>query len=182
MSPFFSYYGGKWRAFKYYPAPAFPTIIEPFAGAAGYATRYFTRNVKLVEKDPIIAGLWRYLINVKASEIRALPILQGDQTVDDFEIPQEAKWLIGLWIVQGRETPHKKLGSWAKQRPVTFWSHRRREKIASQVDHIRHWKILPPIRPDCLVEITRRPLWVLCAPLASRPITAAVDCHEKAEG
>ena len=40
LRPFFCYYGGKWRAAPKYPPPEHDTIVEPFAGAAGYATRY----------------------------------------------------------------------------------------------------------------------------------------------
>jgi hypothetical protein len=64
VKPFFCFYGGKWRA----ATPIHTTIVEPFAGAAGYATRYPDCNIVLVERDPIIAGLWRYLVGVKSSE------------------------------------------------------------------------------------------------------------------
>ena len=49
---FFSYFGGKWRAAPHYPAPTEPHIIEPFAGAAGYAMRYPERKVTLIDADP----------------------------------------------------------------------------------------------------------------------------------
>lgn len=62
MWPFFTFYGGKWRAAPRYPSPIYNTIVEPFAGAAGYAVRYYERDIILIEKDPEIAALWRYLI------------------------------------------------------------------------------------------------------------------------
>jgi len=40
LRPFWRYYGGKWRAAPSYPSPRCETIIEPFAGAAGYSLRY----------------------------------------------------------------------------------------------------------------------------------------------
>ena len=40
MWPFFCFYGGKWRAAPHYPRPAFTSVVEPFASAAGYATRF----------------------------------------------------------------------------------------------------------------------------------------------
>jgi site-specific DNA-adenine methylase len=62
LRPFLRYYGGKWSLAPSYPEPRFATIIEPFAGAAGYSLRYADRRVTLVEKYPVIAGIWRYLI------------------------------------------------------------------------------------------------------------------------
>ena len=73
LKPFWQYYGGKWRAAPRYPAPRFDTIVEPFAGAAGYSCRYPDRKVVLVDKYPVIAGMWRYLIRVSAAEVRRIP-------------------------------------------------------------------------------------------------------------
>jgi len=73
LAPFWRYYGGKFRAAPHYPPPRHETIVEPFAGAAGYACRYPDRNVILVEKYPVVAELWRYLIAVPSSEVRRIP-------------------------------------------------------------------------------------------------------------
>lgn len=69
LKPFWRYYGGKWRAAPRYPKPEFSRIVEPFAGAAGYSMRYPSRQVILVEKHPIIAEIWRWLIAARESEI-----------------------------------------------------------------------------------------------------------------
>lgn len=37
---FFSYFGGKYMRSTHYPSPNYDIVIEPFAGAAGYSTRY----------------------------------------------------------------------------------------------------------------------------------------------
>lgn len=138
MSPFFSYYGAKWRGYKYYPPPQHDTLIEPFAGAAGYATRYYTRNVVLCERSAIIVGIWRYLINATPQEIRALPILELGDSLDNHDIPQEAKWLIGLTMNKACAKPVK------TPRPPAWnaWTPQRRNLIAHQVTLIRHWRIV----------------------------------------
>jgi hypothetical protein len=144
LRPFFGLYGGKWRdALKHYPAPSHDVIVEPFAGSAGYALRHFDRKVILCERDEIIAGLWKYLIQVKAAEIRRIPDLNPGQTVDDLSIGQEAKWLVGFWLNRATTGPRKSPSAWMKQgiRPGSFWGPRVRETIASQVDKIRHWKV-----------------------------------------
>lgn len=141
--PFFCYYGGKWRAAPRYPRPRHDVLIEPFAGAAGYATRYHDRDVTLLDADPIIAGLWRYLIAAKQSEIEALPSLVSH--VDDVKGPQEAKWLIGFWLNNATTTPPRKQPSkWMRDglRPNSFWGDAIKLRISTQVDAIRHWKVI----------------------------------------
>lgn len=145
LRPFFCYYGGKWRAAPKYPAPEHDTIIEPFAGAAGYATRYADRKVVLVERDPIVAGLWRYLIGASVAEILRLPDMPPDgSTVDDLDVCQEARWLIGFWLNKGASSPRKSPSAWMRQgtRADSFWGNEVRVRVASQVDRIRHWQVI----------------------------------------
>lgn len=145
LSPFFCYYGGKWRAAPKYPTPTHNVIVEPFAGAAGYATRYPDRQVILVEKDPSIAALWRYLIQVSAEEIRGLPGLPSEgQSTDDMDIAPEARTLIGFWLNKGTAHACKTPSAWARggTHPNSFWGSTIRERIASQLEAIRHWTIL----------------------------------------
>ena len=145
MRPFFGFYGGKWRdAIKNYPPPSHQTIVEPFAGSAGYAVRYADLDVVLCEKDPIIACVWEYLIKATPREIRRLPDMPLDgSTVDDLKVPTEAKSLIGFWLNRAASTPRKSPSRWMRDeiRPGSFWGERVRETIAGQVDRIKHWKI-----------------------------------------
>lgn len=144
LRPFFGYYGGKWRdAVKHYPTPTQPVIVEPFAGSAGYSLRYFNRSVILYEIDPVLCGVWDFLINVSPEEILAIPDVAMDGTVDDLDIPQEARWLVGFWMNRGTANPRKRPSKWMREgiRPGSFWGDRVRGTIASQVDAIRHWEI-----------------------------------------
>lgn len=144
LRPFFGYYGGKWRdALKHYPVPRYGTIVEPFAGSAGYALRYADRRVILCELDPIVAAVWQYLIRVKPKEILAIPDLAPDESVDELAICQEAKWLVGFWLNRAASSPRKRPSKWMRDgiRPGSFWGSRVRETIGSQVEAIRHWKI-----------------------------------------
>lgn len=152
LRPFFGYYGGKWRdALKHYPAPRYGTIVEPFAGSAGYALRYADRDVVLCELDPIVAAVWQYLIRVKPKEILAIPDLAPDGSVDDLTINQEAKWLVGFWLNRAASSPRKRPSRWMRDgiRPGSFWGSRVRETIASQVETIRHWKVYNCSYADC---------------------------------
>lgn len=144
LAPFWRYYGGKNRAAPLYPQPEHDTIVEPFAGAAGYSCRYPDRNVILVDKSPIIAGIWRYLIATPAAEILALPDIPEGGTVDDLPVCQEARWLAGFWCNDASVSPRKRPSGFAKADAagVRGWGARSRQRLATQVDHIRHWQVI----------------------------------------
>lgn len=144
--PFFAYYGGKWRAAPHYPAPKHARIVEPFAGAAGYATRYHDREIVLVERDPIIAEMWRYLIGATPAKIRALPLVDPhtNDGLDVFDLEPGARFLIGFWLNKGAAAPCNRPSKWMRDgvRPNSFWGEAIRERIARQVALISHWTII----------------------------------------
>jgi hypothetical protein len=144
LKPLFPFYGSKWRCAKRYPppVPGMP-VIEPFAGSAGYSHYWEPASVSLYDLDPIIVGVWSYLISVSAEEVLRLPDLMPGQSVDEFALPQEAKWLIGFWINRGSSSPKKRMTKFSgiKTASQLLWGQAARERIASQVDRIRHWTI-----------------------------------------
>ncbi len=141
LRPFWYYYGGKYRFAPKYRPPEYRKIIEPFAGAAGYSTRYFERDIFLCDSDPIICGLWEYLIRVTESEIIGLPL--AVENVDELSICQEARWLIGFYLSHGTTSPRKTITTRFKRglRPNSYWGEAVRSRIAHQVHYIRHWKV-----------------------------------------
>lgn len=172
LRPFFSYFGGKWTLAPKYPPPMNAVIVEPFAGSAGYATRYADREVILVERVPELAALWRWLVRVSVDEVLALP-LDVDRA-DDF--CAEAQSLIGFWCARGRTRPAKTArskwftsGKW----PSSFWGEYARARIAEQVQRIRHWRVIEgdySAAPD--IEAT----WFIDPPYAgARHYLARVD-------
>src|SRR5262249_46124424 len=128
---------------KHYPAPAEDTIVEPFAGSAGYSIRFADRKVVLGEKDPIIHGVWHYLIHASADDILSIPDLEPGQTVADLSVSQEARWLAGFWPNRGVSRPPRTPSAGMRDgvRPGSFWGGRVRPTIACQVELIRHWKV-----------------------------------------
>lgn len=140
--PFFYYYGAKWNVGnKIYPKPDHEVIVEPFAGAAGYASRYWKKKVILNDANPIIYSVWDYLIKSPSSEIRKLPLQFED--VRELNIHQEAKWLIGFWINHGSTAPRNKPSARMRGglRPNSWWGENIRETLAMQQECIRHWKV-----------------------------------------
>lgn len=145
VRPFFCFYGGKWRIAPTYPTPVHQTIVEPFAGAAGYATRHHERRVILVEVDPEIAALWSYLVRVSSEEVRRIPLLGPGETTDDLrDVAPEARSLVGFWLNKGTSAPRRMQSAWMRSgiRPASFWGETIRARIAAQVEHIRHWTVI----------------------------------------
>lgn len=145
LRPFFGYYGGKWRDTpRLYPTPTYPTLVEPFAGSAGYSLRYYTRDVVLVEADPRIRGIWKYLISADPDHVRALPDILPEQHVEELGVSEVERDLIGMWLNRGVASPRKRPSKWMRSgiRPGSFWGPRVRDTIASQVESIRHWRVL----------------------------------------
>lgn len=146
LKPFLNYHGSKWRASPNYPAPRHDIIIEPFAGAAGYALHHYKKNVLLIDKNPAIASVWQYLISATEDEIISLPDLKTGETIRDLNIPAAAQNLIGLCIGKNctdvRLTPTSWFEKYKNTNAAGFWGSLRRQRIASQLQFIRHWQIV----------------------------------------
>jgi len=144
LRPFFPFYGSKWNIARYYPPPEHDWIIEPFAGSAGYATFYGGPRVHLIDADPIIAGVWSYLIRVSAKEILGLPDLSAvGASVEDTPMCQEAQWLIGFWLNRGSASPKKTRTAYSTRtdHAQLVWGPRAKQRIAEQLPAIRQWKV-----------------------------------------
>lgn len=127
-----------------YPKPVHPTIIEPFAGSAGYSLRYHDRSVVLVEADPVIASVWRYLLRSTPREVLALPDIEVGQDVKSLDVEPGAAALIGFWLTRGGEGPRRILSAWGREPRYAsqFWGPAVRDRIARQVEAIRHWTLI----------------------------------------
>lgn len=149
LYPFLSFYGSKYRAAKRYPPPLFSTIIEPFAGGAGYSLNYESKKVFLVELDPRLAGIWRFLIAAKPDDILSLPLLDLDATINDLPpCDPNGRELIRSWLQGGARNGKNSFSSMAKNNFIcnpntpAFWGRACRARIANQVEKIKHWEII----------------------------------------
>lgn len=163
----FPYYGSKFNLARHYPAPT-GEVVEAFAGGAGYSTFYDAKRVHLIDADPIIAGLWKYLIATSPAEIMALPEMpEAGDHVDNYDIPQEAKWLIGFWLNRGSATPKKSRTAYSTRtdRGQLNWSPRAKERIAGQLDGIRGWTVREGSYAD---EPNRAATWFVDPPYGDK--------------
>ena len=142
LHTFFAYFGSKWRSSKFYEPPRFETIIEPFAGSAGYSVRHHYKRVILVEKDPRVAAMWRYLLRVTPRELLALPDLPRDGVVDDLGVCEEARLLIAYNVNRGAGGPRQSFTEWSVSSPHSVWGRTLRARLAAQVEKIRHWRLI----------------------------------------
>lgn len=144
MRPFFPFYGSMWNRARYFPAPQHDVVVEPFAGSAGYSLFYDCRRVNLFDVDPIVCGVWDYLLTVGQAEIVALPDMPevGD-SVDNYALPQEAKWLIGFWLNRGSAQPKKSRTAFGARhdRAQLLWGQKAKERIIGQLALIEGWTV-----------------------------------------
>lgn len=167
LKPFFSYFGSKYRLASRYPSPRYSTIIEPFAGSAGYSLLYPDKQIVLVEKWDVMFGIWSYLIRASEEEILKLPDVPAyGSALDIAGLPQEARWLIGFCIQSARPTPRYIHTDRSRERIGTMrtWGEKRRQRIASQLKAIRHWRLIHGSYEDLEPEIEGEATWFVDPP------------------
>lgn len=136
-----SYYGAKTNVVQHYPPPKYDKIIEPFAGTARYALRYFDKEVLLVDKYEVIIKIWKWLQLCSPSDILSLPRMKQGDHVDNFKFDcQEAKDLMGFCIGFMTESPRKTGTIRLSQRPNTI--NYTLNRIAKNLYKIKHWDIV----------------------------------------
>ena len=64
----FPYFGKKLRLAKFYPAPAYSTVIEPFAGTMAYSLHYRPERAVGIERDERVFALWQRAQKVTGNE------------------------------------------------------------------------------------------------------------------
>lgn len=97
----FSYYGSKSKVIDLYPAPRYGKIIEPFAGSARYALKYWDRDVLLVDKYEVIIKVWHYLQQASPADIMGLPEPKYKQTLDEFTLSEGERLLLSFLVARG---------------------------------------------------------------------------------
>jgi len=138
-----SYFGSKIRIAKLYPRPLYPTIVEPFAGAAGYSCRYWRRRCILWEINPAVFGALRYIIKADPKDVLSLPLLKGkEQKIRDLPISNNAKRFIGFWASTAAKEPGTCLHQWARESESrATWSRPCRKRASITAGKIKHWSV-----------------------------------------
>lgn len=140
--PLFKWFGSKWSTSKHYPAPKHDTIVEPFAGGAGYSLRYCDRAVFLAERDVHIRRLWWWLIGeAKESDIRELPINIPEGTdIRTLGLSLGQSLLIKSWQRTNNVGDCWTVSSWGNK--PGQWTTNTRARVASEFHQIKHWHVV----------------------------------------
>lgn len=139
-----SYYGSKSKLVNLYPKPTKDLIIEPFAGSARYALKYWERDVLLVDKYDVIIDMWRYLQAATIKDLDSLPKLKEGDCIDNFNL-SKGEFIFLSFIVNEGSTGLRKTVTKRAASKVDF-------KIQSTKDilhKIKHWTI----KHGCYTEI-----------------------------
>lgn len=133
-----SYYGSKSKVVDLYPPPKFDKIIEPFAGSARYALKWFDRDVLLVDKYSVIVDLWNYLKQASEKDILKLPKLKQGDDIRDYKLTDEETLLLGFCAGLGGSTIQYTVSKFAD---FDNGNSKTYQRIASNLFKIRHWEI-----------------------------------------
>jgi site-specific DNA-adenine methylase len=139
LYPFFKYFGSKNRLAGEYPKPLHDELREDFAGGAGFACNHYERQIVLADSDPRVARIWSFLIRASASDIMALPLLEPGQSIDSLDISEDARLFMSCCV---NTSPFRRtLTSWKNGQNDGLWGRSWRERVAAQVEHIKHWEV-----------------------------------------
>lgn len=108
--------------------------------------RYFNRDVILVERYPVVAEMWRFLIGTTTAEVLRIPEVEHVDELPSW-VPEGARALVGFSMNAACTSPRKQLSAGRKKlagmgRKYEGWSHLHRERVAFQVPLVSHWKII----------------------------------------
>lgn len=137
----FSYYGSKSKIVHLYPKPKHGLIIEPFAGSARYALRYFDRDVFLIDKYEAVIKVWKYLQSASEKDILSLPHFKQGDNLNNFNLSPEEKLFCGFLVGKGRATPGNIATKFTTSLQPT-WIPYQLKRTAKSLFKIRHWKIM----------------------------------------
>jgi hypothetical protein len=144
LQPFFPYYGSKSKVAALLGPPRYNHVIEPFGGSAAFSCVWEPAQATLIEKNPVVYGVLKYLQRASPDEIRRLPT--DISHVDELRpwVCEEARNWIGFWFNRALATPGLSRSNWAQNpnNQGSFWSETTKYRIAGQVPRIRHWNII----------------------------------------
>jgi len=133
----FSYYGSKSKVVDCYPKPKQDLIIEPFAGSARYALKWFDRKVVLNDRYKTVIEVWEYLKQVSENELMQLCRLNLTYRLSDIVAKGSIEYkFLGFLTQAGQGSPADTLSS---MRDIDYFRTQIKQ-IAKQLFKIRHWE------------------------------------------
>lgn len=132
----FGYFGAKHGLARFYPPPEFDTVVEPFAGAAGYscywASQGKVKHAILVDRNEHVVALWHRLQKMTEKQLMRIECPpKGDRTTEPLIAAASGKQGMAVLAGKSRQVTDRMLHSWP----------RLQARIARALPYIRTWDV-----------------------------------------
>lgn len=145
--PLFKWFGSKWLSSRIYPPPEHDTVLEPFAGSAGYSLRHHEKKIVIWEADPNLNALWSWLIkDASTADVLEIPIGIPEGTeIAALELSRGQSLLLKHWQRTNNVGDCWTISPWGNK--PGQWTANTRARVAEELHAVKHWK-LENVRPD----------------------------------
>lgn len=139
IGPLFKWFGSKWQSARRYPEPEHETIIEPFAGGAGYSLNYCDRNVFVADSDPNLFELWSWLIwGASSGDVRDIPIgVPAGTDIRTLNLNRGQQLLFKHWQRTNNVGDCWTISPWGHL--PGQWTANTRARVAEEIHAVKHW-------------------------------------------
>jgi site-specific DNA-adenine methylase len=164
IGPLFKWFGSKWLASKRLPAPSYGTIVEPFAGGAGYSLRHSERQVILSETDPHLCKLWPWLIYVaRQSLILEIPIGVPEGTdIRTLGLSDGQALLLKTWQRTNNVGDCWTISPWGNK--PGQWTANTRARVSEEVSAVSHWRFATGDANELMADTQQPATWLIDPP------------------
>lgn len=122
-----------------YPKPMHDHIIEPFAGTARYALRYFDREVTIVDKYEVIVKVWKWLQQCSPNDILSLPKTYTGMDLSKLQLSEGELLFMQMNAGIASTAPRNKVSKFSAEQNGRKNKYKR---VAEQLFKIKHWNIV----------------------------------------
>jgi hypothetical protein len=145
IGPLFKWFGSKWQSAKHYPQPEHDTIVEPFAGGAGYSLNHAERQVVLWDEDPHVTELWKWLVlYATSSDVMDIPVgLPAGTDISALDLSYGQKLLLKNWQRTNNVGECWTISPWGDK--PGQWTANTRARVAEQIHAVKHWIVVDPM-------------------------------------
>lgn len=139
VGPFMKWFGSKWRLAKKYPPPKHLTIVEPFAGSAGYSCLYHNRQIFLADTHKNVVDLWNLFI-YHSEQIEPIPVdLPPYSKFESLALSREQELVLNAWQRTNTVTMTRHTSSWGSK--PGQWIESTKNRLMNQCRMIGHWSV-----------------------------------------
>ena len=141
IHPLFKWFGSKWQSARYYPIPIHDTIWEPFAGGAGYSLNFCDKNVYLLESNPRLISLWRWIIDVASTtDVMSIPVdVPIGTDIRSLGLTDGQALLLKNWQRTNNVGECWTISPWGNL--PGQWTRNTRDRVSREIHAVKHWKV-----------------------------------------